>query len=90
MAVMSLEGQRLGAALAEENARRSVARIPHATFTCIVSGKNIHDMGIEAHKACVAYFDEVTFEIESLDAEALQNVALEPLLYTARVRAVAV
>ena len=54
---MSLEGQRLGAALAEENARRARIHIPHATFSCLVSGKNIDDMGIEAWKACAAYFD---------------------------------
>jgi hypothetical protein len=87
---VSLEGQRLGAALAEENARRARIHIPHATFTCIVSGKTLDDMAIEAWKACTAYFDEQNFEITDLDAEALQNVALEPLAYTARVRARAV
>ena len=84
------DAQRLGAALAEENARRYVARISLATFTCTVSGKNIHDMGVEAHKACVEYFDGQAFEIESLDADAVQLVTLEAVGYTARVRARAV
>lgn len=59
----------LGRALMEENARRATHRISHASFTCVVTGKSIHELGIEAWKACAAYFDEQAFEITDLDAE---------------------
>ena len=98
---MSNEGTALGRALMEENARRATARIPHATFACVVSGKNIHDMGVEAWKACAEYFDGQDFEIESLDAEEIpaaevrvgetfETQPVGPVSYVARVRARAV
>ncbi len=68
---MSLEGQRLGMAIAEENARHQaqVMRVADATFTCVVSANNIELMGKAAFHACVAYFGKQAFQIESLDAE---------------------
>ena len=83
---MSDEGRRLGAALMEENA----FRIPNATFTCIVSAAGLELIAEQARLRCSEYFGKQKFEITDLDAEALQNAALEALGYTARVRAIAV
>ena len=65
----------------------NVKRIPNATFTCVVSAPNLAEMGTSAWEACRAYFVTQAFEITDLDAEALQNQALQPIGYTARVHA---
>lgn len=65
----------------------NAVRIPHATFSCTVSGASLEEMGAEAWKTCQAYFGKQSFEITDLDADAIQTVALQTIGYTARVRA---
>ncbi len=65
-------------------------RISDATFSCTVSGSNLAEMGKAAYSACAAYFVDQPFQIEILDADAIQTVALQAIGYSARVRARAV
>lgn len=87
---MSLEGRKLGAALMEENAKRLVSRIPHATFGCVVFADDLEMMGAQAWETCKAYFGNQPFEITDLDAES--NFLHPPggPKYTGHVRARAV
>lgn len=53
----------------EENARQRVARIPSATYTCVVLADDLEEMGTKAWEACQKYFGKQPFAISSLDAE---------------------